>query len=60
MSEYQKLKDEFETKVRKLRFDCPHKELSDWVEYHWAIGHISGYVRYCKRCEEIIDRKNHL
>jgi len=58
MSELEKLRKDFETKKQELQDNCPHTELSDWMDYQWAIGHSSGYeVKVCERCEKIIKRR---
>jgi len=54
-SEYQKLRtkydDMFNKEVAELQAGCPHSEVSDWIEIHWAPGHGTGtFVKECKRC----------
>jgi len=56
MSEMKKLREEYRQKISELQSNCPHTQISDWVDYYWAIGHSSGTVRYCLNCEKIIDR----
>jgi len=51
MSEYDKLKVKFDKAVKELRENCPHTEISDWMDEWWAIGHSTGRkVRVCLRC----------
>ena len=51
MSEYKKLKENFEQDVRELQENCPHEALSNPIEVYWAPGHSCGYSsRYCERC----------
>ena len=58
MSEVAKLREEFERKVKELQDSCPHEEITDWYNVHWAIGHPSLYEqRTCKRCDKIIEKR---
>jgi hypothetical protein len=51
MSEYWKLKEEFDKKVKDLQENCPHTEYDEEQDEFWGIGRTTGArVRYCKRC----------
>jgi hypothetical protein len=55
----QEIRDRQEKERNDFQDKCPHKKLSDWTEYHWAIGHYSGTdVKYCLRCEKTIEKRN--
>lgn len=57
MKSYDELKEEFDETVEKLRNGCPHKELSEWMEYFWAPAHSTGeLVKSCKMCRKIVRR----
>ena len=49
-SEYERLKEEFNTAVKKLQMSCSHSEITDWMKHYMEPGHIEGEVRFCKRC----------
>ena len=49
------LRAKFEADLKQLQDTCKHKEISDWMEYHWAPGHCSGKVKICKKCEKTIE-----
>jgi len=34
---------------------CPHVEISDWIPYMWAPGHLSHFVKTCNRCGKIVE-----
>lgn len=51
-----KLKEEFNKKVKELKENCPHEELTEPQEIYWAPGHTSGYKsRFCERCNKQMD-----
>ena len=57
MSQYNKLKNEFDAKVLALQGRCRHKE-SKWVLEWWAIGHSTGFeVRMCQNCGKILGHR---
>ena len=57
MNDFEKLQEEFNDKINKLRETCPHTFVSEWIEEYWAIGHSTGYmIRTCNNCYKIIDR----
>jgi hypothetical protein len=58
MNGYNKLKQEFDDKVKQLQRRCKHKRLSAWREEWWALGHSTGYrVRQCLYCDKVIKRR---
>ncbi len=59
ISDYYKLKKEYESKIKKLQKTCIHKSKSKWMRQWWAFGHSTGYiVRVCNNCEKILNKKN--
>ena len=44
--------------IKDLQDLCPHREVSDWMEYHWAIGHFSHHVKVCTFCGIIVSEKH--
>lgn len=46
------------TEIDNLQRYCVHKEISDWQEYHWAIGHFGGHIKTCLFCGKIMGRKH--
>ncbi len=55
---YKLLKEEFDAAVEELRQSCPHKDISEWMDEWWGIGHSTGsMVRVCTYCEKIVERK---
>lgn len=57
MSEYEKLKREFDEEVKRLQENCSHTEVTEWLPYMWAPGHYMGEAKVCKRCGAIVDRE---
>ena len=58
MTTYKQLKRKFEKDVLELKKNCKHKQLSNWKNEWWAIGHSTGFeVRSCKKCSDIIKRR---
>jgi len=58
MSEVTKLYEEFNRKVEELQETCPHEEVTDWYNPHWAPGHPTLYEqRTCKRCGKVIEKR---
>jgi len=56
MGEYDKLRKEFELKVKRLQASCEHKEV-EWMDYMWAPGHFAGKVKVCLNCNKILEQK---
>lgn len=57
MSEYNKLKEEFDRKVKELRENCPHEELTEPQEVFWGYGRTAAYSsRYCERCNKQMEQ----
>ena len=45
-----------EKEIKDLQENCPHEEISDWMDYHWAVGHAAGYkVKLCKHCGKTVE-----
>ena len=58
MKSFKELTEEYEKNVEELRKNCPHKELEDWVEIYWAVGHSTGKEgRFCKLCRKLIEER---
>jgi hypothetical protein len=54
---YDKLKEEFYEKVKKLQEECKHIK-SDWMREEFAIGHSTGHeVRICRNCNKVIEKR---
>lgn len=51
MKSYNELQKEFDSAVARLQEECPHMNISDWHDIHWAIGHSTGNRgRRCENC----------
>lgn len=51
MSEYYKLKAEFDKKIKELQENCSHTEFKDEQDEYWRVMSTTGRrVKYCKRC----------
>ena len=60
MNKAEALRRQLELDLAKLQAECPHAELSDWMEMYWAPGHSSGYeVQACKECDKIVHERRH-
>ena len=58
MSVAEKLREEYEKKLKALQETCPHPK-TEWMRQMWAPGHMSpGEVLVCLRCEKILDRQS--
>jgi len=56
MNDYDKLKKEWEKKVKILQKKCKHKK-STWCDEWWAIGHSTGHrVRVCDNCSKNLEK----
>ena len=58
MENIDKMRARHKKEIDELQMLCPHKEISDWMEYMWAPGHVGGQVRICKFCGKTIERKD--
>ena len=57
MSTYDELKNEFDENVKKLRAECTHPDISDWIDEYWAPAHSTGYkVKICNICKKEVER----
>jgi len=43
--------------ITEFQESCPHPEVSNWMQYHWAPGHYSHDVRTCIRCGMILKER---
>jgi hypothetical protein len=60
-SEFKKLENEYNKKLKLLQKKCPHKRKTNWIEQFWAPGHSSNvWFRKCKRCDLILEKRNQL
>lgn len=50
-SEWDKLRDKYDSDVQKLQNTCPHKK-TRVIEFFWAPGHSSGKGVMCLRCHK--------
>ena len=56
VSNYEKLEKEFEEKVKKLRQECEHKELTGWISYIDETTYLYNQTietKYCENCRKI-------
>jgi len=58
MSEIEKLFKKHKREIADLQANCPHKEISDWLDHCWAPGHIDGRVKVCKRCGKTLESES--
>jgi hypothetical protein len=57
LSEAQKIRDHYEKLISDLQRTCPDKEISDWTDESWALGHSTGRrIKQCLRCDKVIVR----
>jgi hypothetical protein len=57
MKSFDELKKEFDEAVEKLRKECPHDNLSEWMDEYWAPAHSTGcMVKCCNFCSQIVRR----
>ena len=43
--------------IEKLQSSCKHTDISGWMDYMWAPGHMGFPVKVCNFCGEIVKRK---
>jgi hypothetical protein len=53
----EKIRKKHAKEIRDYRDRCPHEKISDWVPYIWAPGHYGDDVKYCLRCDKIMEEK---
>ena len=54
---YRLLELKFQRDVKALQKSCEHKQLTPWMEVHWAPGHSTGTsTRRCTRCRKEISK----
>ena len=51
------MRERHKKEIEKLQSKCKHKDISDWMPYMWAPGHVGSPVRVCEYCEKVIERK---
>jgi hypothetical protein len=56
MESEKQLRKRHERELSNLRKACNHKNISDWMNYYWAPGHILGKCKTCKFCGKIIEK----
>lgn len=44
-----------EKEITELQKKCPHKKISDWIDFMWAPGHFAGQVKVCEFCGKKIE-----
>jgi len=53
-----KYDDLFNVEIAKLQSNCPHADVSEWMEVYWAFGHGTGsFVKECSRCGKVLHRR---
>lgn len=58
MNAAERLRQEYQQKLKQLQETCPHEEKTDWLEEWWAPGHGTGRrVRACANCNKILEAK---
>lgn len=50
------MRERHEKEIASLQSKCKHKDISDWQEFHWAVGHFSHYVKVCLFCGKIVKK----
>jgi len=54
---FEKLKEEFNQKVKELRAKCKHPK-TEWMQYCWAIAHSTRFeVEVCLICNAILNKR---
>ena len=51
------MRERHKKEIAKLQSNCVHKNISDWMPYMWAPGHMGGSVKVCNFCGKTIERK---
>lgn len=59
MSKIEKLLKKHKQEIFKLRENCLHKKISNWIDSYWAPGHVSGRVKVCEECGEVLESKSY-
>lgn len=58
MNAADKLRKEYERKLKELQEACLHEKRSAWIEEWWAPGHSTGRkVKVCKNCNKVVEAK---
>lgn len=59
LEDIKQMQERHKKEVEELQTACPHKEISNWMEYHWAPGHYSHDVKCCNYCGKIVEESRH-
>ncbi len=54
----EEMRKRHQQELNRLKEECKHPEISDWMEEWWAPAHGTGFqVKTCKACEKVIARR---
>jgi hypothetical protein len=53
----QALRDRHEKEIKDYQKSCQHDRVSDWTQFMWAPGHFGSDVKFCLRCDKIIEQR---
>jgi hypothetical protein len=60
MSAAERLYEQYQRDLKRLQDNCPHEQLTDWMEEWWAPGHATErMVRACTNCNKVVQAKRH-
>ena len=51
------MRERHKGEIEALQLTCKHESISDWMEYHWAIGHYSHDVKVCNLCGKTVEER---
>ena len=51
------MKERHNKEIKELQENCSHKDVSEWLQYYWAIGHSDGEVRVCNHCGKHVEKR---
>ena len=54
------IREKHKKEIEDFQNNCKHEEISDWMQYYWAVGHSLGEVKVCNVCEKIIESRGTL
>lgn len=55
MSSIEKMRARHKMEITALQENCPHKDISGWMPYHWAPGHYAYDVKVCEDCGKTVE-----